>query len=163
MWYLSTLLRSVLLWSKYMKYMSRRCWRNGDQNPHGVLSHDDLEVLLKSLLMSIYSHCSIEKTITLKNNYIFLSCWTEWEKTRNAQVVQVLSSVQHKRHFCCFHAMILWPHCGLGNYKRAYFTIPISVSMNDCTHESASVSASRRVFECAFSQQHSQNAGNLGN
>jgi len=59
-----------------------------------------------------------------------------------------LSSVQHKRAFCCIRGMIPWPRCGLGNYKRAYFTIPISVSVNDCTLESASVSAS--MSECVW-------------
>ncbi len=64
------------------------------------------------------------------------------ESSAESSLFGEMIPVQHERVFCCFYGMIPWPHCGLGNYKRPYFTIPISVSMNDCTHESTSVSAS---------------------
>lgn len=151
------------------KYMSRKCWHYGEQNPHRVLSQEDL---LKGLLMSIYSHCFVGKTIILKNNYIFLSCGklkrvrAKEECTGSAGLFTKLSSVQHKSAFFLFSwhdpVATLW----LGKLQEGIFHYS-NFCLHEWLHTWERKCVCERVSAClnvwAFSQQHSQNAGNLGN
>lgn len=152
------------------KYMSGRCWRYGEQNPRGILCHDDLEVeiLLKGHLMSIYSHCFVRKVVILINNNIFLSCWKlkrvreKEECTSSAGLFFKSSHVQRERAFFLFSRHDPMATLWLGEFTRGHISLFQFLSPWMTAHMRARVClrACQRVWMCEPS---ASNAGILGN